>query len=146
MNVGPKLRSQHSQKPSLAEVSRQITPDKGKKNKKNNALVKPRSIIKPKPCERVEIGQIVLCKMRGFAEWPALVIDIHNNLITIQFFGDNTTHKAALNNFFKFEDCHDIILNHIRTKKTPLYTKSVLEAERVLGIPTEKSLINQINN
>lgn len=139
------MRSKESEKCIQSNASGRNSSN-GKKNKKNRAVVKSRPIFKPKPCEHVEVGQIVLCKMRGFAEWPGTITDIQNNLISIKFFGDNTTHKAAKNNFFTFEDCTDIILNHLRTKKNTLYAKSVKEAEYVLGIPHEKSIFNQVNN
>lgn len=113
-------------------------------NRKTKALVKPRSIFKPKPCERLEMGQIVLCKMRGFCEWPGIVTGFQKNLVTIEFFGDHTSHKAAMNNFFNFEDSYDVILNNLRTKKTPSYAKSIQEAEYALGIPMEKSILNRI--
>lgn len=96
------------------------------------------------PCDRVDIGQIVLCKMRGFCEWPAIVTGFQKNLIVIKFFGDGTSHKAALRNFYKFEESHEAIIANLKAKKTPLYKKAILEAEYVLGIPEANSIITQI--
>lgn len=134
------MRSQRTENTTSAGVL-------NKKNKnKNKAIVKPRSILKPKPLERVEMGQVLLCKMRGYCMWPGFVTGFDKNLVIIEFFGDNTTYRAAINNFFSFEDSHDIIINNLRTKKTQIYAKAITEAEYVLGIPAEKSIFNQINN
>lgn len=108
------------------------------------ALVKSRSSKPAKPCDGVEEGKIVLCKIRGYCHWPAVVTGIENNLISIEFFGDKTTQKTSLTNLYSFEDSHDIILNNLRTKKTLLYSKAVCEAECVSRVPPEKSLLNQI--
>lgn len=90
------------------------------------------------------MGQVVLCKMRGYAEWPAMVVGIEENLIHVEFFGDHTRYKCAVRNFFRFEDCHDVILANLRTKKTALYARSVKEAEAVLGVPPELSIFQQL--
>lgn len=114
-------------------------------NKKSKEIVRFKPTSKPKPCERVEIGEIVLCKMRGYCEWPASVTELQKNVVHIEFFGDHTTHKSTLGNIYKFEESHDLILANLKMKKTPQYSKAVREAESVLGIPFEKSIMNQIN-
>lgn len=82
--------------------------------------------------------------MRGFCEWPGIVTEIENGLITVNFFGDCTFHKATICNFYKFEESSDIILANLRKRKTPLYMKSVREAEAVLGIPLPNSITYKI--
>lgn len=96
------------------------------------------------PCDRVVLGQVVLCKMKGHPLWPAKVIGFENNLISIEFYGDRTTHKAAICNFFKFEESTEAIIANLKSKKRPLYKKSVLEAERELKIPEEHSILSRI--
>lgn len=101
---------------------------------------------KPKatPAKSVQLGEVVLCKMRGFCEWPARVTGFENGLILVEFFGDHTTHKAAIHNFYKFEDSSDAIRDNLRGRKNPLYSKSIREAECVLGIPLIDSVTNRI--
>lgn len=138
--IGPNLRFPRSVSSSKEAID--------KKSKKIGAIVKRQPIPKPTPCDHIDIGQVVLCKMRGFVEWPALVTGFNNNLIAIEFFGDKTTHKAAIKNFFIFEKSHDTIVNNIRSKKgysRELYCKSVREAEDLLGVPREISILNQID-
>lgn len=98
---------------------------------------------KLKPVENVQLGEVVLCKMRGFSEWPARVTGCGGTLIDVQFFGDNTTHKAAIHNFYKFEESADIIIANLQRLKSPLYRKSIREAEMALGILLPHSITNR---
>lgn len=114
------------------------------KKKKKRVLVVAHRMPIATPCDQVVIGQVILCKMRGYCEWPAKVTGFDSTLICIEFYGDHTTHKSTLCNCFKFEQSHEIIIANLKSKKTPLYKKSVLEAERELNIPPELSIINKI--
>lgn len=111
--------------------------------KKSKTLKKSGPIYKLKPLEHVEKGDVVLCKMRG-CPWPAFVTGFDNNLIVIEFFGDHTTHKAAISNFYEFKEAHELIIANLRTRKSALYSKAVKEAEIMLGIPVQNSILNQI--
>lgn len=82
--------------------------------------------------------------MKGYCEWPANVTSIENNRIGVTFFGDQTMFKTSLINLYKFEESADVILANLRGRKTPLYGKAVMEAEAVLEIPLELSLMNRI--
>lgn len=113
-----------------------------KPKKKSQALVKS-TTLKPKPADSASIGEVMLCKMKGYCEWPCFVTHIEHGLISVEFFGDHTTHRAAIHNFYKFADCFDIILNNLKGRKNPLYRKSVREAEIVLGIPPHLSIVRE---
>lgn len=90
------------------------------------------------------MGDVLVCKMKGFCSWPCIVIGIDHNLINVEFFGDHTTHKAAIHNFFKFSESLDELIHNLKTKKNPLFKKSVQEAELALGIPTEMSIMTKL--
>lgn len=107
-----------------------------------NAVAKYKS--KLKPCENVKIGEVLLCKMRGYCEWPCLVTGFEKNPIEIEFFGDHTSHKAAISNFFSFVNNSDNIISNLKPKKNTLYRKSVIEAEMLMGVPSEESILNRI--
>lgn len=112
--------------------------------KKRNAIVRRRVPIM-KQCEHVEIGEILLCKLRGYPEWPAFVTGKEGNMIAVEFFGDHTTYKTNIANCYKFSESSEKIVEILRTRKNPLYGKSVKEAEAVLGIPFEQSIVNRVN-
>lgn len=114
--------------------------NKQKKGTPSRALVK---FIKPKNVESVIIGDVILCKMRGYAEWPARVITVEKNRITVQFFGDHQTHTTTIKNIFNFANSTDVILRNINGRKGPMYAKSVREAEVLLGIDSKDSILNQ---
>lgn len=135
--TGPKLR------PRCAKA--QTTDDNILKDRKKlKQLVKRQPKIKSELCDSIEIGKVVLCKMRGYSAWPAVVTGIDGNLIKVEFFGDHTTYTSAKSNFFKFECSHDLILSNLRALKSPLYRKAVCEAESLLGIPPDQSILNRI--
>lgn len=117
---------------------------KGRVEKKAKKLVSARPKNKIKPCESVSDGQIVLCKMRGYSEWPAIVTGISGNVIAVEFFGDHTIQNTTIKNIFPIENAAELMLSHLKTHKTPLYSKSVQEAEKALGIPQELSILRRI--
>lgn len=102
---------------------------------------------KPIPCKRVDINDVVLFKMRGFCEWPARVIAIEKNIVEVKFFGDYTTQKSVLGeNIFKFEDSMEIILFNLKNRQTAAYGKAIREAEILLGVPEQHSILNKIDS
>lgn len=116
----------------------------GRNQKQKSKALMRTNKSKPIPCKSVDIGEVIVCKMRGFVEWPAFVTGFEKNLVCIQFFGDNTTHKAAVKNFYKFNDSIEILLSHLRTKKHPLLLKAVKEVEVVLALPSNESIVRKI--
>lgn len=101
---------------------------------KKRALVKA---IQPKYvlAEQVEIGDIVLCKMRGFCPWPSRVIEKKNTMINVEFFGDHTTQKTSIKNIFKFGESAEALLANLKGRKDPSLAKAIREAEIVHGLP-----------
>lgn len=139
---GSKLRLPRHAKTNSEQILRQDVI------KRSKAVIRSHSgaIPKPKPCSRVEKGQIVLLKMRGYTEWPAIVTGFEKNLIVAKFFGNDewNEHKAAIKIFYDFGQSADFILRNLQIKKAPLFTKAVKEAEYALGIPDEKSIFKRI--
>lgn len=125
-------------------VADALNPCKRLKTEKPKSKALVRTISKPKPCDKVEIGVIVLCKMRGYPAWPAHVTGFEKKLICVQFYGDQTTHKASIKNFFKFVDSQELIISCLRNRKNPLYSKAIREAELSLGLKICDSILNGI--
>lgn len=92
--------------------------------------------------EQVEVNDIVLCRMRGFCEWPAKIIRIENGAINVEFFGDHTTHVTSLKNVFEFGNIHsaELMRSNLKGRKNPLLKKAIREAEVLLGIPDHISI------
>lgn len=122
-----------------------VRKDASKGKSTCKALVRRR--FAPKKCDKIEIGQIVLFKLRGFCEWPAFVTGINGNKIDVEFFGDQTVQNGTIAHFYTFEDNHELIAANYMTKKNifakALYGKAIREAESVLGIRAENSIFNQ---
>lgn len=134
-NPTPRLR------PRL--VKNEPKKTRGKKNQK--ALVVRQAPIRPEPCEYVEVGQVVLFKMRGHCEWPASVLSIDQNMVKVEFFGDHTTQKSVLGeNILKLENSSELILSNLRNRKKNDYAKAIKELELVMRIPAELSIFNRI--
>lgn len=49
-----------------------------------------------------------------------------------------------MKNFYVFEESHETIIQNIKILKRPLYRKAVKEAETVLNIPPEHSVLSKI--
>lgn len=62
----------------------------------------------------------------------------------MEFFGDKTTHKTSIIHLFDFKDCHGIILCNLQRLKSTLYEKSIREAEIMMGVSPELSIVNQL--
>lgn len=89
------------------------------------------------------VGEVVLCKLRGFCEWPATVTAINHGRISVEFFGDRTTHSTTIKNIFSFSANIPLIISNLTGRKNPLFRKSVKEAEAVLGVPEDQRLSNR---
>lgn len=114
-------------------------PTEKKVAKKSTALVR---VKQPHAlgCEKVAVGDVILCKMRGYCPWPAFVTKINGNSVFVEFFGDHTTQKTTLANLYKFQGSGDLVLANLKRLKSPLFSKAVREAEVVLNIPENVSI------
>lgn len=111
------------------------------KPKKGRSLVKANK-FKPRSAQSVELHEIVCCYIRGWPEWPATITEINGRNVTVKFFGDDKNFTTSLMNIYKFHECGEIMSNKVRGRKDPLYARSIQEAELVLGIPPELSILN----
>lgn len=98
------------------------------------------------PCKTIYVGDVVLCKIRGWCNWPAYITEIDKNVVSVEFFGDHTTHKTTIQHLFSFLDSSIDILANLTRLKDPLFSKSVKEAEGSLKIPSNQSIFHQLKN
>lgn len=113
---------------------------KPKASSKSTALVRRPT---PKSCDTVDLGEVVLVKIRGWCDWPAVVDAINGKSIGVTFFGDNTTYKTNIRNVFKFHASFETIKSNLERLKNPLFKKAISEAEIVLGVPSASSILNR---
>lgn len=117
---------------------------KPKANRKINSK-KPKnqlvalSKLEVQHAKNAAIGDVVLCKIRGFPDWPAIVTEVampQKGLpkITVTFFGDKTTHTTTIMNILPFFACRDLMISKLCGRKNPLYGKSIREAQSVLQV------------
>lgn len=105
-------------------------------NDQNSSIVKKRE-CKPKPnsCHNISVNKIVLCKVRGFCEWPARVVGIKNNEISVEFFGDHSTKTTSAKNIFAYEESIDFIMWNLKNKKDRgSFYNAILEVEKEMKI------------
>lgn len=88
---------------------------------------------------KVEIGQIVLARQKYSVPWPSRVIAIRKECVDVHFFGDGRTGPVKRNELSNLSDSTDIILKCIR-QKTPNYLKGIIEMERFMNVPANKSI------
>lgn len=43
------------------------------------------------PLTEVKMGEVISVKIRGSSKWPARVVELENNSIGVEFYGDQTT-------------------------------------------------------
>lgn len=143
-NLNLRSKRKRSADDSTDEISsKNKNQNKRKKGNASKAIVRVNALL-PQPCTDVQIGEIVLCKMRGFPAWPARVTSIDANIINVTYFGDNTTWKTAIIHLYPFNLSHSEIILNIKKRKDPLYAKSVHEAEHALKIPKKYSIFNKL--
>lgn len=104
-------------------------------NGQNSSKVKVRECKpKPKSCHNITENKIVLCKVRGFCEWPARVVGITNNVISVEFFGDHSTRKTSVKNIFAYEESIEFIMWKLKNKKDSAFHNAILEVEKEMKI------------
>lgn len=122
-------------------INTKKSPKKKSAGKKNICKPSAFTTLKKVPYKSAKLGEPVLCKMRGFCEWPAIVRKIENNSVTVEFFGDHSFTTTTFNNIYNLMESMDLVEFNLKSRRTPSYQKAVSECERVLGIPPEHSII-----
>lgn len=93
-------------------------------------------------CALPKVGQVVLAKMRSYRPWPAIVLnDKKKTVFWVRFFGKQSEGSVKKNECVLFRDAIGCVAEY---SKCPLddYNRAVREAEAMLGIPIEASLLN----
>lgn len=110
----------------------------------NEAWTKCKNNFK-KTNQSIEIGSLVLAKMKGYSSWPARVEDFTKNKkrAKVFFFGSSNCGTVDAIEIVPFEECSDII-RLLLLRKIGEFHRGIVEIERVLGVPPELSLTNEL--
>lgn len=93
----------------------------------------------------IEQSTVAMAKMSGYSAWPARIDDFTKNgkRARVFFFGSNNIGSVDISEIVPFEFCREVIRLLLRRKVGPFH-RSVLEIERILGIPSELSLTTEL--
>lgn len=91
----------------------------------------------------IEIGLVILAKMRTYAAWPSAVVSLKKNYISVKFFGDDTIGNVPYDAVGIFSENHELIRSNLR-KKINGYIKAVKFAEGTLNITPHLSIVETI--
>lgn len=86
-------------------------------------------------------GLIVLAKMNTYPAWPALIKTFRKTVVTVQFFGENSTGNVKYDQIGLFAENHALIRANLK-KTINGYSKAVSCAEGALQIPHALSILN----
>lgn len=97
----------------------------------------------------LEIGTIVLAKMRSYRPWPAVILNSNGRTVFwVRFFGKGSHGSVKKIDCVPFNKSIECVLEFLKAMSSNShddYGRSVREAEIALGIPAENSLLNQLN-
>lgn len=112
---------------------------KEKQQSKNSSI----STIRFVKCNDFKVGSIVLAKQKYSIPWPSKVLEIESERVFVYFFGDKRSGYVSKIEIYDFIWSATAIKSSIISKKKPRsYTTGIMEVEMLIGIPSEKSLLN----
>lgn len=94
--------------------------------------------------ECLQIGDLVLAKMKGYQPWGARIIDFTRNKkrAFVHFFGTNDGNMVDVHEITTFSQSYDVI-RLLLLRKVGAFHKSILEIETILKVPSELSLLRE---
>lgn len=92
----------------------------------------------------IQIGDIVMAKMRTFSAWPGKVTSFTKDKkrAHIYFFGTNNAGSVEVNEIVPFHRCQNAI-KLLLLRPVSLFHKGILEIETLFNVPIENSLLNE---
>lgn len=92
----------------------------------------------------IEVGQLVLAKQKYSVPWPSRIIAVKKESVDVYFFGDGRSGPVKKCDLFSVSDSTEIIVNCIK-RNILNYRKSVIEMEKVSGVPEHLSILNLLD-
>lgn len=94
---------------------------------------------------KLEIGQLVVTKMKSYAPWPAQIRAFSKNCkrTEVYFFGTANIGMVDTSETVHLKHAHDVI-RLLLLRKISYYMKAVKELERVCGVPDDLSMLREV--
>lgn len=92
----------------------------------------------------IQIGDLVMAKMSTYSPWGSRVLSFTKNKqrATVCFFGEGLRGSVNVAEIVPFNRCTDVI-RLLLLRKFSDFHKSIIEIERILGVPDHLSLLNE---
>lgn len=140
-----KTRSKSEKKQRIAsnfDTKRQESSIVIEKEKKETKISVRSEFVK---VSAFEVNSIVLAKQKYSVPWPAKVLQIEKERAFVYFFGDKRSGYVAKNEIYDFILSAKAVKSIIESKKKSLtYNTGVVEIEKLLGISSDASIVNQL--
>lgn len=92
----------------------------------------------------INVGDLVLAKMRSYSPWSAQVKGHSKNKkrIQVHFFGTDNQGTVDASEIVPFDICEEVV-RLLLLRKLGIFHKSIFEIERILAVPSELSLLKE---
>lgn len=97
--------------------------------------------------DKLNVGDAVLARMKGFLPWPGCVEGFasNNKMVRIYFFGTHNSGPVGSKNIVPFSVGRETV-RLVCLRPPDLYTKGVKEIEIKIGIPDKSSCQNKLKS
>lgn len=94
--------------------------------------------------DKLQEGQIVLAKMKGWTPWPSMIEKLTTNRKRAQvlFFGTNQTGSVEVKECVRMEKSNEVI-RLLLMRSLDFFRRGVLEAEGILDIDEDNSITRE---
>lgn len=143
-NLRPRLNVSDNSVPKIKQV---LTVAKSKSDYKNiDSFWQNCKREQSNSRRQIQVNAIVLAKVKGHSPWPAIVLNIINSKkAKVEFFGAALYERFGVVNIGEltlFEKSLDLIKTILNKTKNTKFRKGVQEVERILDVPSSKSICN----
>lgn len=88
---------------------------------------------------------IILAKQKYSIPWPARILDIEKEKVTVFFFGDRRTGSVSSTELYDYVKSYQALKSHVTSKKKPRgFITGIREVELLLGIAEKDSVLKHI--
>lgn len=136
----------------IVSIPARVTRSKEKKSNGNIQQIAPAVESTKRLVKRVDFvkvktfkeNDIILAKQKYSSPWPARILNIQEDKVTVFFFGDKRTGTVSSFELYDFIKSIDALKSFLALKKPRGYITGIREVEALLKIPHTHSVFNTI--